>query len=160
MYQKRNNIMTFKKFISYFRIDESLKELRLNKILDKISNNSKLSKSEQDFLDHYNETEEEDIMDYKLLSKETTFDRLNKLIDDNKRVICNLVDRSGKIGIQIVSVFNNFQFETCTMTLKNGEKINLKDNILYNIIYNSDKDEWSLEMEDEFFEKLPIRNDN
>jgi hypothetical protein len=160
MYQKRNNIMTFKKFISYFRIDESLKELRLNKILDKISNKSKLSKSEQDFLDHYNETEEEDIMDYKFLSKESTFDRLNKLLDNNNKVICNLFDRNGKIGIQIVSIFNNFQSETCTMILKNDEKINLKDNELYNIIFNINKDEWSLEMEDEFFEKLPVKDEN
>jgi len=160
MYQKRNNIMTFKKFISYFRIDESLKELRLNKILDKISNKSELSKSEQDFLDHYDETQEEDIMDYKFLSKESAFDRLNSLIDNNSKVICNLLDRDGKIGIQIVSIFNNFQFETCTVILKNGEKINLKDNELYNIIYNLKKDEWSLEMEDEFFEKLPVKDEN
>jgi hypothetical protein len=45
------------------------------------------------------------------------------------------------------------------MTLKNGEKVKLQDNILYNIIYNTNKDEWSLEMEDEFFEKLPVKND-
>ena len=160
MNQKRNNIMTFKKFISYFRVDESLKELRLNKILDKISNNIKITKIEQDFLDNYGETNEEDIMDYKLLSKETTFDRLNQLIDSNKKVICNLFDRDGKIGIEIASIFNNFESETCTMTLKNGDKIKLKDNILYNIMYNNDKDEWSLEMEDEFFEKLPIKDEN
>ena len=152
--------MTFKKFISYFRVDESLKELRLNKILDKISNNIKITKIEQDFLDNYGETNEEDIMDYKLLSKETTFDRLNQLIDSNKKVICNLFDRDGKIGIEIASIFNNFESETCTMTLKNGDKIKLKDNILYNIMYNNDKDEWSLEMEDEFFEKLPIKDEN
>jgi hypothetical protein len=157
MYQKRNNIMTFKKFISYFRIDESLKELRLNKILDKISNKIKLTDTEQEFLDHYDETTEEDIMDYKFLSKESTFDRLTKLLDEGKKVICNLIDRNGKIGIQITSIFNNFQNETCTMTLKNGEEIKLKDNTLYNIIYNNDKDEWSLEMEDEFFEKLPVK---
>jgi len=157
---KRNNIMTFKKFISYFKINESLKELRLNQILDKIGKKIKLSKQEQDFLDTYSEIEEEDLMDYKMLSKESTFTKLSKLLDDNKKVICNLVDRDGKIGIQILSIYNDFQSEECTLNLKNGEKIKLKDNILYNIIYDSNKDEWSLEMEDEFFEKLPVKDEN
>jgi hypothetical protein len=157
---KRNNIMTFKKFMSYFRINESLKELRLNQILDKISKKIKLSKQEQDFLDTYSEIEEEDIMDYKMLSKESTFNKLTQLLEDNKKVICNLVDRDGKIGIQIISIYNDFQSEICTLNLKNGEKVKLQDNILYNILYNSNKDEWSLEMEDEFFEKLPVKDEN
>lgn len=152
--------MTFKKFISYFKMNESLKELRLNQILDKIGKKIELSKQEQDFLDTYSEIEEEDIMDYKMLSKESTFTKLSKLLDDNKKVICNLFDRDGKIGIQILSIYNDFQSEVCTLNLKNGERIKLKDNILYNIIYDSNKDEWSLEMEDEFFEKLPVKDEN
>lgn len=157
--KKGNNIMTFKKFISYFRLNESLKEVRLNQILDKISKKIKLSKTEQEFLDHYDETSEEDMMDYKMLSKESTFTKISKLLEERKRVICNLIDRDGTIGIQIVQIYNRYDDETCTMTLKNGEKVKLQDNILYNIIYNTNKDEWSLEMEDEFFEKLPVKND-
>lgn len=157
---KRNNIMTFKKFMSYFRINESLKELRLNQILDKIGNKVKLTKQEQNFLDSYSEIEDEDIMDYKMISKESTFTKLSKLLEDDKKVICNLVDRDGKIGIQIISIYNDFQSETCLLNLKNGEKVKLKDNILYNLLYDVNKDEWSLEMEDEFFEKLPIKDEN
>lgn len=152
--------MTFKKFLSYFKLDESLKEIRLNQILDKISKKIKLSKSEQDFLDHYDETSDEDIMDFKMLSKESTFSKIVELLESNKKVICNLIDRDGKIGIQIVQIYNRYDDETSIMTLKNGEKIKLKDNILYNIIYNTDKDEYSLEMEDEFFEKLPVKDEN
>lgn len=155
-----NNIMTFKKFISYFKIDESLKEIRLNQILDKISNRIKLTTSEQDFLDNYEATSEEDMMDFKMLSKETTFEKISKLLEDNKKVICNLVDRDGKIGIQIVEIYNDFQSETCFLTLKNGEKVKLKDNILYNILFNIEKDEYSLEMEDEFYEKIPVKDEN
>ena len=151
--------MTFNKFISYFKLDESLKEIRLNQILDKISNKTKLSKSEQDFLDHYDETSEEDMMDLRMLSKESTFTKISQLLERGKKVICNLVDKDGKIGIQILQIYNKFDDETSIMTLKNGEKIKLMDNILYNIIYNTNKDEFSLEMEDEFFEKLPIKND-
>jgi hypothetical protein len=157
--KNRNNIMTFKKFISYFKLNESLKEVRLNQILDKISNKIKLSKTEQEFLDHYDQTSDEDLMDYRLLSKETTFTKISNLLDEGKKVICNLFDRDGKIGIQIAQIYNNYEDEISIMTLKNGEKVKLKDNILYNIIYNTNKDEFSLEMEDEFFEKLPIKND-
>lgn len=158
--KNRNNIMTFKKFISYFKLNESLKEVRLNQILDKISKKIKLTKTEQDFLDHYDETSEEDIMDFRMLSKESTFSKISKLLEDNKRIICNLIDRDGKIGIQIVKIYNQYEDESSIMTLKNGEKIKLKDNILYNLIYNNNNDEWSLEIEDEYFEKLPIKDEN
>ena len=158
--KNRNNIMTFKKFISYFKLNESLKEVRLNQILDKISKKIKLTKTEQDFLDHYDETSEEDIMDFRMLSKESTFSKISKLLEDNKRIICNLIDRDGKIGIQIVQIYNKYEDESSIMTLKNGEKIKLKDNILYNLIYNNNNDEWSLEIEDEYFEKLPIKDEN
>ena len=152
--------MTFKKFLSYFKLDESLKEIRLNQILDKISKKIKLTKSEQEFLDHYDETSDEDIMDFKMLSKELTFSKIVELLESNKKIICNLVDKDGKIGIQIVQIFNRYEDETSIMTLKNREKIRLKDNMLYNILFNSDKDEYSLEMEDEFFEKLPVKDEN
>lgn len=157
--KNRNIIMTFKKFISYFKLNESIKETRLNQILDKISKKTKLSKSEQEFLDNYDQTSEEDMMDFRMLSKESTFTKISNLLEDGRKVICNLFDRDGKIGIQILQIYNKLDDETCIMTLKNGEKVKLKDNELYNIVYNTDKNEWSLEMEDEFFEKLPIKND-
>ena len=121
--KNRNNIMTFKKFISYFKLTESLKEARLNQILDKISKKVTLSKTEQDFLDNYDQTSEDDMMDYRMLSKESTFTKISNLLEDGKKVICNLVDRDGKIGIQIVKIYNRFDDETCIMTLKNGEKV-------------------------------------
>lgn len=160
MNTKRNNIMKFKKFISYFKFNESFKETRLNQILDKLSNRTKLTKQEQDFLDNYSQINDEDLMDYKMLSKESTYERINSLLMSDKKVICNLHDRDGRIGLEIKSIQNDFQTETSILTLKNGEKIELKDNILYNILHNQQKNEWSLEMEDEFFEKIPIDNEN
>jgi hypothetical protein len=160
MNTKRNNIMKFKKFISYFKFNESFKETRLNQILDKLSNRIKLTNQEQDFLDNYSQINDEDLMDYKMLSKESTYDRINSLLMSGKKVICNLHDRDGRIGLEIKSIQNDFQTETSILTLKNGEKIQLKDNILYNILHNQHKNEWSLEMEDEFFEKIPIDNEN
>lgn len=152
--------MGFKKFISYLRITESLKEIELNKILDKISKSMKLSSKEEEFLGRYNNIEDKDIQDYKMLSRQSTFEKLNDLIQSEKRVICNLIDRNGKIGIQIISIYNDYENEICILELKNGEKIDLKDNYLYNIIYNLQKDSYSLEAEDEFFEKIPVRNED
>ena len=36
----------------------------------------------------------------------------------------------------------------------NGEKCKLHDKFLYNIIYNIKKDQYSLEIQDEYFEKI------
>ena len=154
------NIMYFNKFKSYLKMNESLKEIRLNQILDKISNNIKLTEFEKEFLDNYESTSEENMMDFKMLSIETTFEKISKLLEENKKIICNLIDRDGKIGIQITKIYNNFQTESCCISLKNGEKVFLKDNKLYNILFNMNINEYSLEMEDEFYEKIPIKDES
>jgi len=152
-------IMYFKNFLN-FKLTESLKEIELNKILDKISKNLKISSKEEEFLGKYNSIEDKDVQDYKMLTLYSTFDILDGLINNNKKVICNIEDRNGKIGIQIISIYNDYENEICILKLKNGEKIDLKDNYLYNIIYNFKNDIYSLESEDEFFEKIPVKNDN
>jgi hypothetical protein len=140
-------------------LKESVKTLHLNDILDKISAKKKISKEEQDFLDHYKDTKDEDVMDFQYLSTDSTFFRLLKLIENSKKVICNLYDRDGLIGIQIVGVYQNDD-ESIFLKLKNTKKdFKLKDNFLYNITYNLKKNEYSLESQDEYFEKVPIKKD-
>ena len=153
-------IMNFRKFISYLNLSESLKEVELNKILDKISKSINLSSKEKEFLGKYDEIKDDDLKDFKMLSLQSTFEKLQNLIDGNKRVICNIIDRNGRIGIQITSLYSDYENEVYILNLKNGEKIELKDNYLYNIIYNLQKDIYSLETEEEFFEKLPVRNED
>ena len=152
--------MNFRKFISYLNLSESLKEVELNKILDKISKSINLSSKEKEFLGKYDNIKDDDLKDFKMLSLQSTFEKLQGLIDNNKKVICNLSDRNGKIGIQIVSIYSDYENEIYILNLKNGEKIELKDNYLYNIIYNLQRDAYSLETEEEFFEKLPVRNED
>ena len=152
-------IMKFKKFISYFNLRESLTEVELNQILDKISKKMKLTYGEESFLNKFGKVKDDDLKDYKMLSMQSTFDKINDLINNNKKVICDLYDKYGKIGIQIISIYNDYENEICILELKNGEKIDLKDNYLYNIIYNIQKDSYSLQVEDEFFEKIPVKND-
>ena len=45
------------------------------------------------------------------------------------------------------------------MEVSGGEKLELKDNFFYEINYNFDKDNYSLETSDEFFEKIPVKTD-
>lgn len=153
--------MTFKRFMNYVnRFNESVKDELLNKILDKISSKQSLSQKEQEFLNKFNDIDDEDVIDFRMQSKESTYNKIKELLEEGKKVICNLIDRDGKIGIQITSIFNNYEDENCTMTLKNKEKVVLKDNLSYNIIYEFNSDSYSLEMEDEFFEKIPVKDEN
>jgi hypothetical protein len=152
-------IMGFKKFIRYYFMGESLKEIELNRILDKISKKSTLSDKEVNFLDLYNDTKEEDMKDYLYLSKNATFYKLRDLLDKNKQVVCDLFDKNGKIGLKIDNIINDFEDDTCILTLKGGEKHKLHDRFLYNIIYDTKRSEYSLRTQDEFFEKIPVKND-
>ena len=49
-----------KRLIKYYLLGESLKEIEMNKILDKISRKKKLTIREKNFLELYNETSEDD----------------------------------------------------------------------------------------------------
>lgn len=152
--------MDFKKFISYLNLSESLKEIELNKILDKISKSINLSSKEKEFLGKYDNISDDDLKDFRMLSLQSTFERIQELIDKNKKVICNLIDRDGKINTEIISLYSDYENEKYILKLKNKEEITLKDNYLYNIIYNLQKDNYSLEAGEEFFEKIPVKNED
>lgn len=152
--------MGFKKFISYLNLSESLKEIELNKILDKISKSINLSSKEKEFLGKYDNISDEDLKDFRMLSIQSTFEKIKDLIDKNKKVICNLIDRDGKINTEIKSVYSDYENEKYTLILKHDERIELQDNYLYNIIYNLQKDNYSLEAGEEFFEKIPVKNED
>lgn len=152
--------MGFKKFIKHYLLGESVKEIELNRILDKVSKKQNIEDKEKNFLDLYNSTSEEDMKDYMYLSKNTTFSKIKSLIEKGKVVICDLHDKNGKIGIKIKDIENDFENESCLMTLKNEETCKLEDKFLYNIIYNSKKDEYSLQEQAEYYEKIPVKNED
>ncbi len=151
--------MKIKKLIKYYILGESLKEIELNRILEKISRKKKLTERERNFLDLYQTTREEDINDLMLLSKNSACNRIGTLLEDGKKVMCDLVDRDGKIGLQIVKVENDHLDETCTLTVRGGQRHSMDDRFLYNIIYNQKKDSYSLQEHDEYHEKIEARND-
>ena len=127
--------------------------------LEKISKKKKLTVREKNFLELYNETTEDDTKDYMYLSKNTTFRKVKDLIERQKTVICDLHDRDGKIGLPIISIKNNFNEDKCLIEMKGGLNHELKDKFLYNIIYNLKKNNYSLQEQDEYYEKIEAKND-
>lgn len=152
--------MKIKKIIKYYLLGESLREIELNRILDKIGKKKKLSKRESDFLDLYQATREDEMKDFMLLSKNATFAKIKDILENDKKIICNLEDNNGKFGLLIISIENDFEEDNCIITMRGNEKHTLEDRFLYNIIYNIKKDEYSLESQDEYFEKIEANNEN
>jgi hypothetical protein len=139
--------MKIKKLIKYYLLGETVKEIELNRILDKINSKKKLSDKEINFLNLYQITRDYYMKDFMYLSKNSTYERVKELINMDIRVICNLYDKNGKIGLTIINIDNDFEGE-CILQLKGGEKFILGDNFLYNLIYKEKKDEYSLEVQD------------
>ena len=148
--------MKFKKILQNFRIPESLKEMELNLILDKITKRVRLNGKERSFLETYKDINDDDLKSFAMLSRLTTVEKINSLRDSKRKIICDLKDRDGKLGLQIVKIENLDEDEVSIINLKDGSTFKMKDNFLYNIIYNLKKDIYSLEASDEFYEKLKV----
>lgn len=157
--------MKIKKLFKYYILGESLKDIEMGRILGKVSKNTKLSKRERDFLDLYNETQKsvfqnvQEDKDWMFVSRSFVSSKIKDLINLNKKVICDLHDRDGKIGLQILDIVDDGNGETSTILMKNNEKHKLDDKFLYNLIFNFKKDQYSLIEQDEYYEKIEVRND-
>ncbi len=147
------------RFIKYYLFKESVKQMEVKKIMEKISKKKTLTKREQNFLELYQATQVEELKDFLYLSKNSTFSKILELLEHNIKVICNLHDKNGKFGMEIIKIENNFEDETCTITMVHDEHHKLHDKFLYNLIYNTKKNEYSLEEQDEYFEKIESKND-
>lgn len=153
--------MKLKRLIKYYLFGESLKEIEMNRILDKISKKSKLTERERSFLELYNATvNKEEDKDWMMLSKSATSTKVKDLIKSNRKVICDLHDRNGRIGLQILEVIDNIEDDFSTILMKGEEKHKLQDKFLYNLIYSVKKNEYSLQEHDEYFEKLTVEGDD
>ena len=152
--------MKIKRLIEHYLFNKSVKEMELNKILDKVLKKKTLTEREKGFIELYNSTQEVNMKDYLYLSKNSAFKKITEILEIGKKIICDLHDKNGKIGLEIVGILNNFEQETCTLTLKGDEKHNLHDKFLYNLIYNIKKDQYSIEEQDEYFEKIATENED
>lgn len=147
-----------RKIIKYYLFGECLKEMEIDRILDKVSDKIKLTDREKEFLDLYKVTKDEDLKDFLYISKNATFRKILDILENGKKIICDLHDKNGKIGLQIIKIENDFLDDKCLITMKGNETHELFDKFLYNIIYNIKKDEYSLQEQDEYFEPIKIDN--
>lgn len=149
--------MGLEKAIKYYLLGKSLKEIEANRILDKISKRKVITEREGKFLELYHHTTED--KDYMYLSKNSTCDKIKTLLENKKSIICDLSDRDGRIGLRILSIENNFNMENCVIFMSHNNSHTLEDKFLYNLIYNLKSDKYSLQVQDEYFEKINIKND-
>jgi hypothetical protein len=151
--------MGIKRLVKYYFLNESLKEIEMNKILDKISKKLKLTEREDRFLQLYNQTKIDDTKDFMLISKNIVYKKIKDFLSKKKIVICDLKDRDGKIGEPILDVNNDIESDTCQIVMKSGKIKDLHDRYLYNLIYNIKKNQYSLQEHDEYYEKIEAKND-
>ena len=96
--------------------------------------------------------------DFMLISKQKACKIIKDMIDNNKVVICDIYDRDGKIGKEILYVNIYADEEYCEVVVNGNDKYKLYDRYLYNIIYDVKKDIYSLQIHDEYYEKIMIDN--
>ncbi len=140
----------------YLVLKNSISDSRVNSILDKILVGGKLTKEENSFLDKFDFMINFDLKDYSYISKNMAVEIIESLLKKNIEIICDLEDRDGKFGDVIVKIKNNFEGNRCEIYLKKGEKCYLEDKFLYNLFYNINKNNYSLTVQDEYFEKITI----
>lgn len=140
----------------YLVLKNSISDSRVNSILDKILVGGKLTKEENSFLDKFDFMINFDLKDYSYISKNMAVEVIESLLKKNIEIICDLEDRDGKFGDGIVKIKNNFEGNRCEVYLKKGEKCYLEDKFLYNLFYNINKNNYSLTVQDEYFEKITI----
>lgn len=142
-----------KKIIKHFLFKKSVKEMELDRILDKISNKKYLTNREINFLKLYQLTNDDICKDYLYLSRNSAFVKITELLELNKVVICKLHDKNGEIGFKIIKIENNYEKDSCIIYMNNCN-CEITDKFLYHIKYNINKDEYSIQEQDEYFEKI------
>jgi hypothetical protein len=148
--------MDIKKLVRYYLLGDTIKEIEIDRVLDKVSKKKELTKRERGFLDLYNSIEED--KDLMLLSKNLVFRKVKELLEKKRVIICDLRDRDGKIGLPIKDIENDIESDTCTVYM-NKMTHELHDRFLYNIIFNQKNKKYSLQEHDEYFEKIEAKND-
>jgi len=144
-----------KKLEVTFTAKDAPKIHELNQILDKISLHDKLSDREVNFLDKFDNINDDEIKDYNYLSLLDLFYIMSKI---DKQIFCDIKDKQGKINDLIISMEYNHDDCTLKLGLKHGNIV-LKDSCLYKLVYEFKHDNYSLDIESEYYEKINSNND-
>lgn len=152
--------MTFTNWSKYLNLRESVKDDTLNSILDKISKQQTLTKREEEFLSKFDQILEKDLMSFSHLTKNDVCSKIKELKSSGKKVICELYDSFGKIDDEIIEVESDFENDISILKLKHGEFAKIYDRFLYNLTYDFKHDCYSLTSQEEYFEKIPIKDED
>jgi hypothetical protein len=137
---------------------DSILDVELNDILEKINKGEKLSLLDIDFIQNFNSFDLKEFMDYSHLSKNQVVEKIELLLKKSKTVICDLNDKYGKIGEEIKEIKNSFEDGYATLTFKNRETFQILDSFLYKITFDIKKNIYTLDSSGEYYEK--INNEN
>ena len=140
--------------MNYTQFCESVKSDELDRVLDKINNKLTLTDSENSFLKNYHNLKEDEMKNYALLSPDLISTKIEEFLIDKIKIICD-IDNNHE---EIESIHNDYENGNHVMILKNRKRVPLKDNCLYNLSF--DNGTYWLEVEDEYYEKLPIKKDD
>ena len=128
----------------------------LEKNIDKTMEEKNISMEEFSHLSKFDTLHDSELKDYLYLSKMAVEILIKEFIAKGIKVICNLTDRDGKIGEEILSIESDMDSEFSILKLKNGKFTKLHDKFLYNINFINKKNYYSLTIQDEYFEKIII----
>ncbi len=133
-------------------VNENIKNTYLNHLLDKMSDGEKLNTSQMYFLNNINNIKDTHIMDHKYKTNYDTYLIMLDILNDN------IIIKYGSNNDEIIKIYRNDN-DDIIIVLKNNKEIEIKDNYLYNMLFDIDKFEYKLIEQDEYFEKIPLKND-
>jgi len=82
------------------------------------------------------------------------YEKVKSILESEIPIICDLTDRDGKIGLEIIHITKNWENEAVILVLKNNIVKTLQDRFLYNIEWYENKNIYKLVEQDEYFEKI------
>ena len=139
-------------------VNENIKNTYLDHLLDKLSGGEKLNKSQMYFLKNIDNIKDTHIKDHKYKTNYDTYLMIMDILENNIKIKYGIKDDISSFGQYILKVYRNND-DKIVIKLENNKEKEIKDNFLYNMIFNIDKFEYELIEQDEYFEKIPLKND-
>lgn len=136
----------------------SLKTKQMNFILEKLSSKGKITQKEKSFLDSYERLSDKDFGEFSMLTSNEAESKIEYLIHNNIDVICNICDELGPLGHKINDIVG--EDGSKILILEKNYTLELRDNCFYDLKYDIKKIRFSLESNNEYYELIPINNEN
>lgn len=136
----------------------SLKAKQMDFILEKLSSKGKITQKEKFFLDSYERLSDKDFGEFSMLTSNEAESKIEYLIHNNIDIICNICDELGPLGYRINDIVE--ESGSKILILEKNHTLELKDNCFYDLKYDIQKIRFSLESNNEYYELIPINNEN